>query len=330
MLKFVRRFTWSLVLVGTLVVSPSSSFAGCKEWILRLQEHLIANKEPLPFTPEEIESLQQPFGDSSLTLDQQIQSYTDLFLNLRLSKVNTVSRFFARGPLKASRSKYSVYEWTLGPIVKRIFGSHYNPFFNRIANAPEIFGPFREWILVHEMEHAVHRNQNPFIFYAFLKAFTWDIFAVILRTPISPTLLTRIESRSIGMEWEWLRMMPKKIQFELQERLSSFNESDLSNAERLHWINIKPMLGLSLAWILSDLPKDEFIKKKLPVHHYDLPSGLHRHYSFGLWKAYLLAAAVGKFAFFHIYNGMPYWMAQLPHARELNLTIKLLIYLTQP
>lgn len=152
--------------------------------------------------------------------DKLKQSY-DILLADRIQNTNPVSRFFLKGATRNAFEQNSIYNYTFGWLAGKLSGPHYNPVFNRIEMAKLQGTHLPEYIfpLLHEIEHARHRNVNPLLWIVGIKARIWDIFAAFGRTPVSPLMIYNAEGHAIGAQWEMASRIPAHVRKQMIREL---------------------------------------------------------------------------------------------------------------
>ncbi len=145
----------------------------------------------------------------------------------RYQELSPAKRFLARRALKDVLAQKSIYSHTLGRLLAVIAGPHYNPVLNRVVIPREgrVDNLSRPLIAIHEVEHMFDRNRNLMGTLVALKVYVTELF-MYLRTPMTPLLVRRAESRSIGAQWEFVRRIPTELRESIIKILNEKKESD--------------------------------------------------------------------------------------------------------
>lgn len=163
------------------------------------------------FSPEVEAKIQEIFAtsDSVMPLDQKMVALYHEITQARFNQLSFLRKLLIRRGLQDVFNQKSIYARTLGALLKIISGPHYNPVFNRVV-VPTGDPLTASMMAMHETAHMFDRNKNILATVAFLKVYVTELI-MLFRTPVTPYLIRRAESRSIGAQWEFARRIPKEV-----------------------------------------------------------------------------------------------------------------------
>lgn len=259
-MRSVWTYTLGFILFLPLTLTPAAaenenpekkSYGGCELFIMKSLDYVRAHLKdaaekfdrklsvvaPWQFAPAEENAIAKIFADADLSDEQRFERAYKLLIETRIKQFNPVSRFFVRGAVRDSLQQNSIYSKTIGALLLKYLGPHYNPIFNRTATyvrPSSGITPLDSIMAVHETEHLLHRNTNPIFWMAAIKVATIETLSVVLRTPLLVPLRRRQEVRAIGAQWELARLIPAETRVRLL-RDWRYEKSHISHVERL-WI----------------------------------------------------------------------------------------------
>jgi hypothetical protein len=167
--------------------------------------------------------------------DVQLEEFYWTLIDARLESISPLSRKFAEYAAKDALNQESWYGRTLGRALSGFAGPHYNPLVNRIGlpfkKAASDFSIIDYVLGVHETEHLVHRNTSPKFFIPFMAISAYEM-TMVLRTPLTPLFVRRMETRAISAQWELAHRIPENIRNLLIEqirdnKISSFKDQEI-------------------------------------------------------------------------------------------------------
>ncbi len=214
---------------------------------------------------EETEAKLSSFMDAELDLtlsdDELLMKAYQLSIEIfkaKLKQQHTVVKIMMRRVLSSAEGK-GVFANTIGKLFERL-GPTYHPIFNRILGVQNSDNGFDMAISsIHELTHAIDRNQNPFICFSMLKIMLFEL-VTITPMPFNAALTYRIEGPSIGSQWELARRIPMSIRVKIAKIIKS-NSPEGGELSRMDVVSFKSLF-------YARLSKEEFIKKLRPYHGY--------------------------------------------------------------
>jgi hypothetical protein len=217
-------FSFLIVTLGT--PANGMDFLDCKSMLIRFAERSLRNTSSWRFTEEQEHQFSAVFeGESAEKPETQITKLAQLVLEARFAQHNLASRFFMRRAAN-SLTHEGIYAKTIGYLAARLLGPHYQPVLNTIAFGPYAQHPVvRGIVSAHELTHGIQRNSSlwmPLMIYAY----SFDLAALVLRTPIPPLVRFRIESEAIGTQWEITSRIPPQVREQLIIELSAASDAD--------------------------------------------------------------------------------------------------------
>lgn len=209
----------SLVAIQLAIRVEASDCKNAVAGFVRQVEKKIEKVKDWKFTPEQEADFAAVFAGTQLTDFPRLNILMWKVMNAKFDQRNPVSRFFIRRAARTATGK-SFYDATVGSIAGQFVGPHYNPLFNAISYGPFGQNPLiRDIVTGHEMTHAVQRNTTLW-FPLMLWAYSFDLAAVLIRTPVPPMIRFRMESEAIGSQWEVVKRIPPDIRKEMVAHLS--------------------------------------------------------------------------------------------------------------
>ncbi len=302
--------------------------AKCESLLTEFTESKLTVDKAWAFTPETEQRFVAILEQNEKPESDRYRELMFAIIEARLAQSNPVTRFFMRRTIDDIFNQKSVYSRTLGRLLRPIAGPHYNPVFNRAVVTPNgrAHGIADILTAFHEVEHALDRNSNPIPWVLFAKMFPIEFFSALVRTPITPMLRYRFESRAVGAQWELANRIPEATRAELikkieeaktavqeeQTQLTQLNQeirarhrafkragAELTEKRKNLRLGLKhatiqtALLDIALQSLQNaSLTKDAFLKAQLPHHNYTAEDLIESHYQFGPWRSYLLISGV--------------------------------------
>jgi hypothetical protein len=217
-------------LIQTLLTNPLGTV--CKRLLQRPAERWLSANQPWALSLEALnqidrinQDLQEHLYDldvshasveqtSSLraqTMEAALRRIQEVLIEERRRNINPVARFLLAGALRSFRNSSGLYASTLGGFLAKLMGPHYNLLLNRMVlpSAARWRGDTHSAtdaiVAIHEIQHAWDRNVYPIQSMMIVKTFPWDMFSLLLQTPLTPSQRFWFESRAMGAQWELVR-----------------------------------------------------------------------------------------------------------------------------
>ncbi len=220
-----------------LLMKTLDGFREFQRGTIQKIDQIVTPVHPWNISQQDEETITNVFSDASLSEEQRFERAYSLLVGARIKQLNSVSRFFSRGAVEDSLKQNSIYSKTIGALVLKYYGPHYNPIFNRTATyvRPSAgITPLDSIMAVHETEHLLHRNTNPIFWMAAIKVAAFETLSLFIRTPILVAIRRRQEVRAIGAQWELARLIPAEVRKKLLQDWR-YEKSHISHVERL-WV----------------------------------------------------------------------------------------------
>jgi hypothetical protein len=240
-----------LMILALSCILPSSSMAAnaclnlfgppsVYEQTVRWIDGKIVKVEEWAFTKEQEAEFDAIAGNDLIPPEKRIEDLYRGLVAARINQLSPASQAMAKLMARDALTQKSIYSRSLGWLVRKLMGPHYNPIFNRTAisirdsNNPT---PNETLLAIHEVEHGIHRNTAPLTFVAGFPVMALETFS-FFRTPASPLFLRHVEARAVGAQWELVSRVPKAIRdqivFELERgpgRLKDTEEDELNSLD---------------------------------------------------------------------------------------------------
>jgi hypothetical protein len=179
-----------------------------KERLAQTIEKRLTSEDPWEFSPEQEARFKAIFENPHVSETAKPRMLFDALIEARLQSASPMSRGLIRRMAADALEQKSLYSQTIGRVASAIIGPHYNQVLNRVAMRPFGRDDIRDLIVAfHEIEHGFDRNTNPGVTTAYMYARLKEAF-MVMRTPFSPALVYRAESRAMGSQWELVRRIP--------------------------------------------------------------------------------------------------------------------------
>ena len=201
----------------------------CKALLSKI-EGAISKQVEFKYSELDEAKFEQIWLDQDLSDEQKFEALFAAMTESRIDQMNWASKYFMNGFYQSLAKKENWYSQSLGRLLVNIAGPHYNFMFNRMAMGKEdIPGPVKTVVVLHETEHGFHRNSNPLLFLAYMQIFGWE-YNMVFPTPAGPLFVRRMESRTIGAQWEFAQRIPKEVRARLlQEYESKYDPEQMTN-----------------------------------------------------------------------------------------------------
>ncbi len=213
------------------------------------------NQNPTWMLSKEDEAHLNSFWELTEKTDaEKLEMLYQEITKIRIKTKNKISKQQIESVLKTVNSNTNWYEKTLGKLLEKGAGPHYNPIFNRTS-----IGGFKNendqhldkvmtMIRMHEIEHAVHRNFNPLFFLVSLKIRVTEML-MYFKTPLSPVIISHMERRAIGSQWEMVKRLPKEKIDELINESKAYEDNMINTAKEKIFSNI--INNQAHAWFMA-------------------------------------------------------------------------------
>lgn len=161
------------------------------------------------------ERMKAVFLKSGLSNQERVGELFRELMEARVASSSPATKWLMENAIDDALKQHSIYSRTVGRILERYAGPHYNPIVNRavVPTDPDL-GARRYMVAVHELEHAFHRNSNLLEMAAMSAVYPKELF-MIFRTPLTPILRSRVEMRAIGAQWELANRIPAEFRRKL-------------------------------------------------------------------------------------------------------------------
>jgi len=228
---FLASFTFCLLSANEVFAVHPAYVCGQKLRQIFIKVSAIAEQELLHsrewgFSRAQEALMKEAAADQSLKASERAEKLWQTLTTERLKNAGAVTRFFMRAPHRTTRNQNSIYSKTLGRLISRFAGPHYNPILNRTSRRfMDSDLPETMVVDIHEWAHALDRNISPLWIPILAKAWAWDIFSVFLKTPIPPAVRFRMESFAIGAQWEFVHRMPTDLRQALVQEIKARSQS---------------------------------------------------------------------------------------------------------
>ena len=238
----------SVVPVNAEIKLPNLRAFVCNKLLGNLVDKKVKYTKELNFSSFDEEKLKEIFKNPLLNDSEKLKKFYDLYLEIRTKNLSKASNFLTQAAIKNAGKPSSLYQKLIGEKIALETGPHYHPFLNRVGI--KLYGEERLdhqnhlidlSSLIHEIEHAIDRNETPAFFLTFAVTL-FDTNSVFLYTPVFPTYLFHLKFKEIVAEWEFLRRIPQSIrdrQIQLIKLALLAWEYDVANDYELALIEIE-------------------------------------------------------------------------------------------
>lgn len=166
------------------------------------------------------DKIDEIFWNPKLSQQEKEKLFWNHLIAARLDQFGPIARRFIEATLKDAVENKSIYSATMGRILSRLAGPHYNPVFNRVGFKRPKITDFRHMLVFfHELEHSAHRNSQPF-FNLWMLLRAKELF-MFVPTPATPLARFHMESRAVGAQWEAVKRIPLEVRLKLIQELHS-------------------------------------------------------------------------------------------------------------
>lgn len=225
--RFRNLVSWVLLtgcLAQNVWAGPGDSEAACVKGYLKKRvewlDDRLTNRSVWDFPPEVEARLQAIAADTSLTPEEQGQALFQEVVEARLRAAHPLTLHFMRNTVLQAQDQKGIYAATIGNFLSSKIGPHYFAPTNRVGYRPRGNSHVRDLtLLIHELEHAYHRNSQPLMWLLFAKVNAAEI-SFMISTPFAGFMRRNFETRAIGAQWELLNRMPEERRAQWMKRIA--------------------------------------------------------------------------------------------------------------
>ncbi len=227
MVRFRKLVSWVLLtgcLAQNVWAGPGDSEAACVKGYLKKRvewlDDRLTNKSVWDFPPEVEARIQEIVSDPSLTPEQQGQALFQEIVEARLRGAHPLTLHFMRNTVLQAQNQKGIYAATIGNFLTSKMGPHYFAPANRVGYRPRGNSHIRDLtLLIHELEHAYHRNSQPLHWLVFAKVNAAEL-SFMISTPFAGFMRRNFETRAIGAQWELMHRLPEEQRSQWMKRIA--------------------------------------------------------------------------------------------------------------